>query len=145
MFRLVYRSHSAIPVAERTAGLGEIFATARRNNKDLDVTGALMISDGAFVQVLEGDEAAVRALYARISADDRHQDVTLLKEQSVDGRTFGRWAMAKVASDGGADIRLLSNADKGVIVALPGTDTSITDEQEEILAFMRETLALDHA
>ncbi len=145
MFRLVYRSHSAIPAAERTAGLGEIFATARRNNKALDVTGALMISDDAFVQVLEGDEAAVRALYARIGADDRHQDVTLLKEEDVGGRTFGRWAMAKVADGGGADIRLMSNAGKGVIVAVPRADASITAEQEEILAFMRETLALDHA
>jgi hypothetical protein len=145
MFRLVYRSRSAIPVAERAAGLGEIFATARRNNRNLDVTGALMISDGAFVQVLEGDEAAVRSLYARISADERHRDVTLLKEESVDGRTFGRWAMAKVAGDGHPDIRLLSNAEKAVIVALPGADTSITDEQDQVLAFMRETLALDHA
>lgn len=145
MFRLVYRSRSAIPADERKPGLGEIFATARRNNRHLDVTGALMISDEAFVQVLEGDEAAVRALYARISADGRHRDVTLLKEEHVDGRTFGRWAMAKVAGDGHPDIRLLSNAEKGVIVALPGADASITDEQEQILAFMRETLALDHA
>jgi len=145
MFRLVYRSQSAIPAAERKAGLGEIFATARRNNKALDVTGALMISDGAFVQVLEGDEGVVRGLFATIGGDDRHRDVTLLREETVERRTFGRWAMAKVAGDGAADIRLLSNASKGVIVALPGADASITDEQESVLAFMRESLARDHA
>jgi hypothetical protein len=145
VFRLVYRSHSVIPAESRRAGLGEIFTTARRNNKALDVTGALMISDDAFVQVLEGDEPAVRGLYATINGDDRHRDVTLLKEETVADRAFGRWAMAKVADDGGSDIRLLSNAAKGVIVALPGADAPATAEQEDLLAFMRESLAHDHA
>ena len=140
MFRLVYRSHSAIPAAERTAGLGEIFATARRNNRKLDVTGALMISDGAFVQVLEGDETTVRALYARIGGDDRHQDVTLLREEQVDGRTFGRWAMAKVSEGGGPDIRLLSNARAGRIVDA-GADHHVSDAQQAVLTFMRGAIA----
>ncbi len=63
----------------------------------------------------------------------------------IDERTFGRWAMAKVAGDGGADIRLMSNASRGVIVAAPGTDSTITPEQEAVLTSMRTSLAVQSA
>jgi hypothetical protein len=143
IFRLIYRSQSLISADDRRTALGEIFTSARRNNKRLGVTGALVISGDSFVQALEGDESVVRDLYATIGQDSRHHDLTLLEEQVVEGRAFGRWAMAKVATDGGSDIRLLSNATKGVIVAAPGTDPSITTEQEAVLASMRESLTGD--
>ena len=140
VFRLIYNSHSLIAQEDGTSELGDIFTTARRNNKRLGVTGALVISEGAFAQALEGDEAVVRELYEHISHDERHERVTLLEADAVEGRTFGRWAMAKVAEDGGPDIRLLSNASKGRIVAA-GTDGHVTPEQETVLAYMRESLA----
>jgi hypothetical protein len=138
VFRLIYRSHCLIAPEDRKAGLGEIFTTARTKNKRLGITGALVISDDAFVQALEGDEAAVRELYATICRDTRHDGLSILEEQPVGARTFGRWAMARVAADGKADIRLLSNAKAGVIVDAPGRDSTITPEQEAVLAVMRE-------
>ena len=143
VFRLIYRSHSLIAPEQLKSELGEIFTTARRNNKRLDVTGALVISGDSFAQALEGDESVVRDLYATISQDARHDNLSVLEEQDIDGRTFGRWAMAKVATDGGADIRLLSNAKKGVIVDTAGADPSVTPEQETVLASMRKSIALD--
>ncbi len=43
----------------------------------------------------------------------------------------------------GADIRLLSNSKAQVIVAAPRADTTITAEQEAVLATMRQALLLD--
>lgn len=143
VFRLIYRSHSVIAEEDRATGLGEIFTTARRKNKRSGVTGALMISGDSFVQTLEGEEAVVRELYATISQDPRHDGLSILQELDVEARTFGRWAMAKVADGDGPDIRLLSNAEKGVIVAAPGRDPSVTPEQKAVLAFMRSAIALD--
>lgn len=143
VFQLIYRSQSRIPSDQRRVELGDVFTTARRNNQRLGVTGALMVSDDSFVQTLEGDEPVVRDLYARIAEDARHGQVALLKEEFVGERTFGRWAMAKVSEDGGSDIRLLSNATKGVIVAVPGADPAITAEQEAVLASMRDWLAAE--
>ncbi len=142
VFRLIYNSHSRIADDQTTSELGAIFTSARRNNQRLGVTGALVVTDDSFVQALEGDEAVVRDLYDGISRDDRHDQVTVLQEGVVDGRTFGRWAMAKVAADGGPDIRLLSNASRGTIVAA-GSDHHITPEQEELLSFMRGSVAQD--
>ena len=140
MFRLIYSSRSRIAPDESTPELGDIFATARRNNKRLDVTGALVVTDDAFAQALEGDEAVVRQLYDAIAQDPRHEAVTILEAETVEDRTFGRWAMAKVAEEGGPDIRLMSNSGRRTIVAA-GPDEHITPEQETVLSFMRESLA----
>ncbi len=140
VFRLIYRSQSLIGPNAPRAELGAIFNTARRNNRRLGVTGALVISEDAFVQALEGNEAVVRNLYETISHDERHESVSVLEEQTVPERVFARWAMAKVAADDGPDIRLLSNASRGMIVSAPG-DPTITAEQEAVLAFMRDALA----
>jgi hypothetical protein len=144
VFRLIYRSHSCVAAGDERSELGDIFTTARRNNKRLGITGALVITEDAFAQALEGDEAVVRELYTRICGDPRHDAVTLLEEERVAERVFGRWAMAKVAADGGPDLRLLSNADKGTIVAA-SPDVHVTAEQETVLAFMRESIAREPA
>jgi hypothetical protein len=138
IFRLIYNSHSRIE-GDRSAALGDIFTTARRNNQRLGVTGALVTTEAGFAQTLEGDEAVVRDLYDSICRDGRHDQVHLLEADTVDDRTFGRWAMAKVAEDGGPDIRLLSNAAKGGIVAA-GPDGHVTPEQEAVLGRMRDSI-----
>jgi hypothetical protein len=140
MFRLVYSSRSRIDTADRKTELGDIFTFARRNNRSLGVTGALIVTGDAFAQALEGDEEIVRRLYEHICGDERHDEVTLLQADAVEDRVFGRWAMAEVSGDGGPDTRLLSNADRGTIVAA-GRDERVTPEQEPVLAFMRESIA----
>jgi hypothetical protein len=133
-FRLMYRSRSRIPAEGRKTELGELFGAARSNNKRRDITGALLITDDWFVQVLEGEEEAVRGLFARIESDPRHDSVSLLDSQTVGARVFSRWAMAKVAAEGEPDIPLLARTDG--IVAAAGRAT--TPEQEAVLDLMRD-------
>ena len=38
----------------------------------MGITGLLLFIDGGFLQMLEGEERAVRELYTRIAADRRH-------------------------------------------------------------------------
>src|ERR1700733_14043064 len=139
VFRLIYSSHSTIEPERARTELGEIFATARRHNRELGVTGALVVADDWFAQTLEGEESVVRKLYEGIAADSRHEQVTLLEATNVEDRTFGRWAMARVSHDGGPDIRLLSNAKAGRIVEA-GADHHISPDQESVLAFMRGSI-----
>lgn len=139
MFRLIYSSHSKVSPEDAEHELGSIFTVARRNNHGAGITGALLITERAFAQTLEGDEPAVRELYDRIAHDPRHDNVSVLEEGDVDDRVFGRWAMAKVADGGAPDIRLLSNASRGRIVEA-GTDSHVTPEQEHVIGFMRDSL-----
>jgi Sensors of blue-light using FAD len=132
-FRLMYRSRSRLSDAERRIELGNIFSTARSNNKSQAVTGALLLTEHWFVQTLEGDEPTVRGLFARIETDPRHDDVVLLEAHPVADRVFSRWAMAKVAADGEPDIPLIAGTKGATAAAGHGT----TPEQDEVLNVMR--------
>jgi hypothetical protein len=133
-FRLMYRSRSCIPPEDRKVAHGELFSRARSNNKQRHICGALLVSDDCFVQVLEGDEAAVRALFARISRDPRHDSVTLLDAGPVDEPVFARWAMAEVAAEGEPDIPLIAHRD-GIS---PAASRGTTPAQERVLDVMRD-------
>ena len=133
-FRLVYRSRNRLDATRNAQDLGAIFLSARGNNRELGVTGALLVTDGHFVQTLEGDEATVRALYDRIEKDSRHDEVTLLEADGVPDRVFSRWEMAKVAGSEDADIPLLADHRRGVVAAA-GHRT--TPEQDALLDRMR--------
>ncbi len=77
-FRLIYRSHSLLAPTDES-GLADILKVARSKNADLGVTGALMLYDDWFAQVLEGPQPVIEALYARIKTDPRHNGVRLDK------------------------------------------------------------------
>jgi Sensors of blue-light using FAD len=134
VFRLIYRSRNRIAPDHRKAEFGGLFSVARTKNKRLGITGALLISGDWFAQTLEGGEDAVRALFAIIERDGRHESISVLEDQTVPGRVFARWAMARVSADGEPDIPLIANTD-GIV---PAAGRSATPEQESILDVMRE-------
>ncbi len=90
LIRIIYVSQ---PFGFDEAMLNGILADSRRNNTRDDVSGALICRADAYLQFIEGPEAAIRATYARISTDNRHLDVRLLVDESVSGRLFPEWAM----------------------------------------------------
>jgi hypothetical protein len=69
-----------------------ILEVSRRNNRLLYLTGMLLYIDGGFLQVLEGDERAVRDTYARICKDRRHWNTRLLLDHESP-RAFVGWSM----------------------------------------------------
>jgi hypothetical protein len=62
-------------------------------NHEANVTGVLVYHDGNFLQALEGDETAIRAIFSRIEKDPRHGDVRVLHSNGSLGkrRLFGDW------------------------------------------------------
>jgi len=132
-YRLMYRSRSLIPPGQVKKELGTLFGVARSQNKKQHITGALLLSDETFVQVLEGDEPAVRALYSHIAEDPRHDSVALLESGTVDERVFSRWSMAQVGEGDEADIPLIAHTD-GIS---PAAGRRTTPKQELVLDVMR--------
>ncbi|MCX6599442.1 MAG: BLUF domain-containing protein [Acidobacteria bacterium] len=92
VFRLVYTSTAAAPMFEEE--LTELLQKARRHNGLLGVTGALVYREDTFLQVLEGPEEAVRALYyGSIQNDTRHKECLVLWEGAAQVREFDDWSM----------------------------------------------------
>lgn len=73
--------------------LAGILSAARRNNPREGITGALICRHDVYLQLIEGPEAAIDALYARILADDRHTNIALLLTETLGERLFPAWAM----------------------------------------------------
>ena len=72
----------------------DILKASRENNSSKDVTGLLLYKGGNFMQVLEGPDEAVEALYEKIKTDPRHKDVNVLSREQVSARQFPAWEMA---------------------------------------------------
>jgi len=98
MYRLVYYSANRISGTseEVTTEIEQILAASRRNNAKVGITGALMVSEGFFGQVLEGPQAAIEATFERIQQDARHGEVSLLDYKEVAAKAFDSWDMAYV-------------------------------------------------
>ena len=79
------------------AALQELLEVARRKNASLDVTGMLLFVDETFFQVLEGPEAVVLPLLARIAEDPRHDRVLKLIQEPIEHRAFADWTMGHAA------------------------------------------------
>lgn len=92
--RLLYVSRSVGP--QTTTMTTSILAQAQAHNPAQGITGVLCQGQGFFFQVIEGERSRVNALYRRICADNRHQDVELLHFEEIQERRFGKWSMALI-------------------------------------------------
>lgn len=92
MKRLTYISRLVSDDPERD--LRAIEEVSQRNNARDSITGVLIYAGGYFFQLIEGDEAAIDALYAKLLRDPRHTDLILIQtELDVHERLFPTWAM----------------------------------------------------
>src|SRR6478735_2944782 len=71
----------------------DILTSARKNNAERDVSGMLLYSEGTFIQVLEGEDTQVDAIFAKIETDPRHKNLITLINGSIVHKNFARWAM----------------------------------------------------
>lgn len=101
LFRLAYISKDNFtgPVEEQKENVQSILDVAQRNNKKIDVTGALLWSGDYFCQVLEGENEALEELFETIQMDSRHNQITVLHFEPIDRRSFSEWAMAMAGNE----------------------------------------------
>lgn len=114
LFHLVYVSSATLPFSE--AELLALLAVSRRNNARINVTGLLLYREGNFMQLLEGDEHAVRHVQARIATDRRHGGLLTLLHGPIAARSFPSWTMA------------FRNLDSPEVKSLPGYSDFLNDD-----------------
>ncbi|MEQ8773400.1 MAG: BLUF domain-containing protein [Erythrobacter sp.] len=90
MKQLIYRSQ---PFGFDSAMLAGILSAARRNNRANGITGALICRQDMYIQLVEGPDEAIDALYQRILADDRHTELKLAMSAEVEERMVPEWDM----------------------------------------------------
>ena len=121
MFSLIYVS-SVVP-AFSPDQLADLLSTSRQSNSDAGITGMLLYKDGNVMQVLEGEEASVQKLYARIGRDPRHRGLQTLLQGSVEKRQFPDWSMG-FRDLRGSDLRATAGYSEFLNTPLTGQEFS---------------------
>ncbi|WP_024326460.1 BLUF domain-containing protein [Thioalkalivibrio sp. AKL19] len=109
ILQLVYASRATF--RESTSSLGiepevsRILMQSRQNNPRSGLVGALYYGDGHFFQCLEGAPDAVHETVDRIRRDSRHEELRVLREQSLERPGFDEWSMKYVPA--AMDVRQL--------------------------------------
>jgi hypothetical protein len=91
MYQILYLSSAVKPFTDEE--LEALLNNARVANKKVNVTGLLVYHDGNFIQLLEGEEADVKAIFAKIKQDLRHRGIIELIDKDADARIFPEWSM----------------------------------------------------
>ncbi|WP_340588216.1 BLUF domain-containing protein [Erythrobacter alti] len=110
----------------------DILVTAVRNNQAQGITGFLLYNGRNFLQLVEGESAALMSLFARLSVDPRHSGMVITSDLSVSGRCYPDWQMKLLGWHSDVDTR------REEIGAAIGTDLN-----EEVRRFIMNFAALN--
>ncbi len=91
LIHIVYMSFSSKALSETE--LNGFLATIRQKNQIQNITGLLLYSDEAFIQVIEGEKDTIHPLFKLISQDARHSSIVKLIEEPISKRNFPSWSM----------------------------------------------------
>jgi hypothetical protein len=106
--QMIYTSQCQVPGPRNEVAfvIKSIADESRRNNASVDVTGALMMHNGTFAQVLEGPPDAVNRVFEHIARDRRHSDIAVHANGHTESRTFPLWSMALAGAGTANPIRI---------------------------------------
>jgi len=105
MKRLKYVSRFAKDLSHDD--IESLMIQSEHNNRNNEITGALMTLGDLFFQVIEGPEEKIDDLISKIQNDGRHQDVFVLGvEDKVPHRIFPNWALKKVELSSDSQTRI---------------------------------------
>ena len=85
--------YASTPFGFSKSDLDHILIKSRYNNDKNDITGALFCRDDLYLQYLEGPEKEIELTFSKITEDDRHTEIYLLKSGMSTRRLFANWAM----------------------------------------------------
>lgn len=91
MIQLIYTSDFAPTL--KVEDFEEILEAAVAKNKNLEITGMMVIIDGHIFQTIEGPEHNVLSLMDSIKNDSRHKNVRIINVDSIVIRDYPDWAM----------------------------------------------------
>jgi len=90
LIHLIYFSRaqlSAEPVV-RMQQINDIARHAQKKNEFSVITSLLIVDQGYFIQILEGERMSVQETFQRISGDSRHRDVHIVEWREIAKREF---------------------------------------------------------
>ena len=131
--RITYASRATFnPFSSQTSHeINQILQSARRNNPQVGVVGALYYGNRCFFQCLEGRQRDVERLLAKLVNDPRHQDVKVIDQKSIERPMFQQWEMKFANMD--QEVRQFLREHNLVKFDPYGFDAAMSDELVSML------------
>ena len=76
-----------------------IKSASDKNNQQYNITGVLLVFNGMFYQVIEGDSSAIDLTIRRIKRDPRHQDMYILQTEKGVERQYNQWELRNIGQE----------------------------------------------
>ena len=73
--------------------VARILEQAQRNNERNGITGALVINDNYFLQVIEGARPVINNLLKKLIEDKRHYSLQIIECCEIEERRWNKWSM----------------------------------------------------
>lgn len=91
LYRLLFVSKQSTKMKDEE--IFSIFKKSKANNTHKKITGLLLYVEGAFMEVLEGEEQEIKNLYRFIASDKRHTLPKIILQGPIDERYFKGWSL----------------------------------------------------
>lgn len=92
-YRLIYAS-SHHNLSFET--IDQILTVSRLNNARDHISGAMIVSESYFLQILEGSRAKVGHRFTSIMKDSRHEGIEVISARDNVQRLFSDWTMREI-------------------------------------------------
>lgn len=97
VFTVVYDSKAIASIdSDPAPEIEQILTAARHSNAERGIRGALLWTEGRFVQMLEGEKPVVESTFDRILADSRHHKIEVRCTQAASKPRFADRSIAFV-------------------------------------------------
>ncbi|MDW3193995.1 MAG: BLUF domain-containing protein [Cytophagales bacterium] len=88
---LIYASYATRDWTDQE--LFDLLRTSRLRNSRRGITGLLVYAQRRFLQIIEGDQSQVLALYSSIKDHPGHKNAQVLLDDELEDRLFPDWSM----------------------------------------------------
>lgn len=95
LVRLIYTSKLDGAILEEESSM---ICAAKKYNTENHISGILLCGHDFVFQMLEGSRDSINELYSKISRDQRHKDLVLLRYHEIKNREFADWDFAFITS-----------------------------------------------
>jgi len=79
---------SALELNVSAPNLKEMFSNIKNKNISTNISGVLLYKNENFLQIIEGEEKTVNALFSKIKKDNRHSHIITLIDFPIPQRLF---------------------------------------------------------
>lgn len=113
----------------------ELLAFCEKKNKEMDIKGVLLFSEGNFFQILEGEKDKVLLLFDKIKADNRHHGLIQVVGRDIGHGSYDDYKVDIITEEAKYQQKIPNE----YLEALKGIPSKVKEPMKRMLAMFLST------